>query len=60
MSTWTPFSPGDHVRVREGTFAGMEGEVKEVIARWEKVKIELNIFGHRVPVELEYWQVEVM
>ena len=60
MSTWTPFSPGNRVRVRDGTFAGMEGEVTEVDARWEKVRIQRKIFGHPVPVELDFWQVEVV
>jgi transcription termination/antitermination protein NusG len=53
-----PFSIGDHVRVRDGTFAGMEGDVKEVVDTAGKVKVELTIFGRGVPVELEYWQVE--
>jgi len=53
-----PFNNGDRVRVRDGTFAGMEGEVKEVVDTAGKVKVELTIFGRPVPVELEYWQVE--
>jgi transcriptional antiterminator NusG len=53
-----PFSIGDRVRVRDGTFAGMEGETKEVLDTVGKVKVELTIFGRPVPVELEYWQVE--
>jgi transcriptional antiterminator NusG len=53
-----PFSIGDHVRVRDGTFASMEGDVKEVMDAAGKVKVELTIFGRPVGVELEYWQVE--
>jgi transcriptional antiterminator NusG len=53
-----PFSVNDRLRVRDGTFAGMEGEVKEVMDTVGKVKVELTIFGRPVPVELEYWQVE--
>ena len=53
-----PFSIGDRVRVRDGTFQGMEGETKEVMDTVGKVKVELTIFGRPVPVELEYWQVE--
>jgi transcriptional antiterminator NusG len=53
-----PFSVGDRVRVRDGTFAGMEGETKEVMDTVGKVKVELIIFSRPVPVELEYWQVE--
>ena len=53
------FSVGDRVKVRDGTFAGMEGEVKEILEAVQKVRVELTIFGRPVPVELEYWQVEL-
>lgn len=52
------FDRGDHVTVKDGTFAGMEGEVKEVLEAKGLVRVELTIFGRPVPVELEYWQVE--
>jgi transcriptional antiterminator NusG len=52
------FSVGDRVKVRDGTFAGMEGDVKEILEAVQKVRVELTIFGRPVPVELEYWQVE--
>ena len=52
------FSAGDRVKVRDGTFAGMEGEVKEIMEALNHLKVELTIFGRPVPVELEYWQVE--
>jgi len=52
------FDRGDRVRVKDGTFASMEGEVKEIVAEKNIVKVELTIFGRPVPVELEYWQVE--
>jgi len=54
------FERGDRVKVRDGTFAGMEGEVKELLEAKGAVRIELTIFGRPVPVELEYWQVEPM
>ena len=44
--------------VRDGTFAGMEGEVKEILEKLNHLKVELTIFGRPVSVELEYWQVE--
>ena len=61
--TWTPapgrrFEVGDRVRVKDGTFAGMEGEVKDLHEGEGLVRLELTIFGRPVPVELEYWQVE--
>jgi transcriptional antiterminator NusG len=52
------FERGDKVKVKEGPFAGMEGEVKEVLEAKDKVRVELTIFGRAVPVELEYWAVE--
>jgi transcriptional antiterminator NusG len=52
------FDRGDRVKVKEGTFAGMEGEVKEILEAKGLVRVELTIFGRGVPVELEYWQVD--
>jgi len=57
------FEKGDKVRIREGAFANMEGEVKEITTPKEagetpKVSVEVSIFGRPVPVELEYWQVD--
>jgi transcriptional antiterminator NusG len=57
------FDKGDRVRVRDGTFQGMEGEVKEIVEPKEpkdpvKVRVELTIFGRPVPVEVEAWQVD--
>jgi transcription termination/antitermination protein NusG len=52
------YDRSDRVKVKEGTFAGMEGEVKELIEAKGQVRVELTIFGRPVPVELEYWQVE--
>jgi transcriptional antiterminator NusG len=55
-----PVDRGDRVKVKDGTFAGMEGEVKEVIEAKNQVRVELIIFGRPVPVDLEYWQVETI
>jgi transcriptional antiterminator NusG len=52
------FERGDHVKIKEGTFAGMEGDVNEIQEAKGVVKVMLKIFGRDVPVELEYWQVE--
>lgn len=52
------FDKGDRVKVRDGTFAGMEGEVKEVLEAKGALRVALTIFGREVPVELEYWQVD--
>src|SRR5439155_14108584 len=52
------FDRGDRVKVKDGTFAGMEGEVKDILEAKGLVRVELTISGRPVPVELEYWQVE--
>jgi transcriptional antiterminator NusG len=52
------FDRGDRVKVKDGTFSGMEGEVKDLLEAKGLVRVELTIFGRPVPVELEYWQVE--
>jgi transcriptional antiterminator NusG len=52
------FDRGDRVKVKDGTFQGMEGEVKELLEGKGLVRVELTIFGRPVPVELEYWQVD--
>jgi transcriptional antiterminator NusG len=54
------FDRGERVKVKEGVFAGMEGEVKEIIEAKGLVRVEVTIFGRPVPVELEYWQVETV
>lgn len=58
VTTKPRFDRGDKVKVKDGTFAGMEGEVKELLEAKGVVRVELTIFGRPVPVELEYWQVE--
>jgi transcriptional antiterminator NusG len=49
---------GDRVRVTDGTFNTMEGEVKEILQDKGQVRVELTIFGRPVKVDLEYFQIE--
>ena len=53
------FDRGYRVKVKDGTFAGMEGEVKDLLEAKGLVRVELTIFGRPVKVELEYYQVEL-
>ena len=58
-----PYNVGDRVKVRDGTFAGMEGEVKDIqfpadAKENPKVKVVLSIWGRPVDVDVEYWQVD--
>ncbi len=53
-----PYEVGDKVKVKEGTFAGMEGGVEEINPGKGLVKVSITVFGRQTPVELEVWQVE--
>ncbi|MEZ6141973.1 MAG: transcription termination/antitermination NusG family protein [Zavarzinella sp.] len=54
------YAIGDQVKVRDGMFASMTGEVRDIIDpdTTPKVKLVLSIWGRPVDVELEYWQVD--
>jgi transcriptional antiterminator NusG len=56
--------PGDRVRIREGPFQGMDGEVKEVIepggGDYYRLNVEVFIYGRPVTVELDYWQADIV
>lgn len=49
---------GERVKVKDGMFAGMEGEVNDILEAKGLVRVMLKFFGRDVPVELEYWQIE--
>ena len=53
-----PFKIEDRVKVKEGTFAGMEGVVAEVNAQKGELRVMITVFGRQTPVWLEVWQVE--
>lgn len=54
------FNKGDKIRIKDGPFENYDGIVEEVLFDSGRIKIVLNIFGRATPVELEYWQVEVV
>lgn len=51
---------GDKIRIKEGPFENYDGIVEEVLTDSGRVKVILTIFGRATPVELEYWQVEII
>ena len=53
-----PFKVGDRVKIKEGSFDGIEGEVTKVDDVTGRVTVIITIFGRSTPVDLEYWQVE--
>lgn len=52
------FSENEAVKIKNGPFAGFEGNVEEVDAEKGRVKVNTMIFGRPTSVDLEYWQVE--
>lgn len=52
------FRVGESVKVTFGPFSGMTGEVTEINAERQRLKVEVKIFGRATDVELETSQVE--
>lgn len=53
-----PYKLDDRIKVKEGTFAGMEGVVAEINAQKGELRAMITVFGRQTPVWLEVWQVE--
>lgn len=58
MKTAIPFRSGDRVRVKEGNFQNLEGEVEKVDESNGRVTVIISIFGRSTPVEIDHWQIE--
>jgi len=54
------YKHGDHVRIKEGTFANFEGNIDGIDEANGRVTVMVNIFGRTTPVDIEYWQVEAV
>jgi len=52
------FTPGQLVKVTSGPFEGSIGNVEEVIAAKNQVKIKLSVFGRDTFVELDYHMLQ--
>lgn len=49
---------GEVVKIIEGAFAGLEGQVTEVDAEKEKLKVNIDMFGRETSTELDFEQVD--
>ena len=45
-------------KINDGAFMGLTGQVSMVDPDKGKLKVEVAVFGRKVPVDVEYWQVE--
>ncbi len=52
------FVKGDHIRINQGPFENMQGEVDGLMPDQGKVRVVVTIFGRATPLELEYWMIE--
>ncbi len=55
-----PYKLEDRVKVKEGTFAGMEGAVAEINPAKGELRVMITVFGRQTPVWLEVWQAEAV
>ena len=53
-----PYEVGDMVKINDGTFKEIEGEVSTIDEVTGRVTVIITIFARSTPVELEYWQIE--
>ena len=52
------FSVEETVKITDGAFMGLTGQISMVDPDKGKLKVEVQVFGRTVPVDAEYWQVE--
>ncbi|MDO4588141.1 MAG: transcription termination/antitermination protein NusG [Planctomycetia bacterium] len=53
-----PYQVGDRVKIIDGTFKDIEGEVGSIDEIDGRVTVIITIFARNTPVDLEYWQIE--
>ncbi|EOH90583.1 transcription termination/antitermination protein NusG [Enterococcus asini] len=49
---------GDTVKIIEGAFSGLEGQVAEVDEERQKLKVNIDMFGRETSAELDFDQVD--
>jgi transcriptional antiterminator NusG len=54
------FEAGGKVKITDGPFAESLGTVMELDAVNGKMRVSVSLFGRETPVELEFWQAEVV
>ena len=52
------YNVDEAVKIVDGAFMGLTGIVSVVDPDRGKLKVEVQVFGRKVPVDVEYWQVE--
>ena len=52
------YSVDETVKIIDGAFMGLTGQISMVDPDKDKLKVEVNIFNRKVQVDVESWQVE--
>ena len=52
------FAVEETVKITDGAFMGLTGQISMVDPDKGKLRVEVHVFGRKVPVDAEYWQVE--
>ena len=52
------FSVDETVKITDGAFMGLTGQISMVDPDKGKLKVEVQVCGRTLPVDAEYWQVE--
>ncbi|MBQ0033411.1 MAG: KOW motif-containing protein, partial [bacterium] len=52
------YSVDETVKITDGALMGFTGQISMVDPDKGKLKVEVQVFGRKVPVDAEYWQVE--
>ncbi len=52
------FEIGDTVKINDGPFLNLSGEIEEIDKERGKIRVVVSIFGRNTPVDLEYWQID--
>ena len=52
------FFVDETVKITDGAFMGLTGQISMVDPDKGKLKVEVQVFGRMVPVDVDCWQVE--
>lgn len=55
-----PFMKGDTLKISAGPFVDFTGVVEEIYSDRERLKLMVNILGRQTPVEVSFFEVEVL